>query len=304
MRLTGSAVIACMALAASSAVADAAKLKRETIRAFDRYVHLTEARMQAEIDGRTGFLWFDRLSDADREEVLTRLRSGEIVIEPLETRDGGEEVDIPSGMVHHWIGTVLIPGVTLDRSIAMMQDYERYPEIYAPDVQAAAVRARRDNRFEVYLRLYTKKVLTWVADTEHRVEYIAVDDTRMHVPSRSTRIQEVEHPDTPRERTKPEGKDRGLAWRLNNYCSFEERDEGTFMQCEAISLTLGVPPLLEAIIRPFVMGVPREKVTLTLDASRRWLTSGREAARFDREDLARPHQSGAELGRPIRSRGR
>ncbi|MYA79438.1 MAG: hypothetical protein F4X39_02780 [Acidobacteriia bacterium] len=304
MRLTGWAVIACMVLAASSAVADAAKLKPETVRAFDRYVHLTEARMQAEIDGRTGFLWLDRLSDADREEVLTRLRSGEIVIEPLETRDGGEEVDIPSGIVHHWIGTVLIPGATLDRSIAMMQDYERYPEIYAPDVQAAAVRARKDNRFEVYLRLYTKKVLTWVADTEHRVEYIAVDDTRMHVPSRSTRIQEVEHPDTPRERTKPEGKDRGLAWRLNNYCSFEERDEGTFMQCEAISLTLGVPPLLEAIIRPFVMGVPREKVTLTLDASRRWLTSGRDTARFDREDSARPHQSGAELGRPIRSRGR
>ena len=304
MRLTGSTAIACIALAASASVATAARLKPETVRAFDRYVQLTEARMQAEIDGRTGFLWLDRLSETDRDEALARLRSGEIVIEPLETRDGGDEVDIPSGMVHHWIGTVLIPGVPLDRAIAMMQDYERYAEIYAPDVQAARVRARQDNRFEVYLRLHTKKVLTWVADTEHRVEYIAVDDTRMHVPSRSTRILEVEYPDTPRERTKPEGKDRGLAWRLNNYCSFEERDEGTFMQCEAISLTLGVPPLLEAIIRPFVMSVPREKVTLTLDASRLWLTSGRDAARFDREDPARPHYSGAEPGRPIRSRGR
>ena len=304
MRLTGSAAIACMALAASAAVASAAKLKPETVRAFDRYVQLTEARMQAEIDGRTGFLWLDRLSEADREEVLARLRSGETVIEQIETRDGGDEVVIPSGMVHHWIGTVLIPGVTIDRAIAMMQDYERYPEIYAPDVQASAVRARQDNRFEVYLRLYTKKVLTWVADTEHRVEYVAVDDRRMHVPSRSTRILEIEHPDTPRERTKPEGKDRGLAWRLNNYCSFEERDEGTFMQCEAISLTWGIPSLLEAVLRPFVTGVPREKLTLTLEASRRWLTDGRDAARFDRGDAARPHRSGAEPGRPIRSRGR
>ena len=273
MRLIGSAVIV-MALVASAVVASAAKLKPETVRAFDRYVQLTEARMQAEIDGRTGFLWLDRLSEADREEVLARLRSGEIVIEQIETRDGGDEVEIPSGMVHHWIGTVLIPGVTLDRAIAMMQDYDRYPEIYAPDVQASAVRAREDNRFEVYLRLYTKKVLTWVAETEHRVEFVAVDDRRMHVPSRSTRILEIEHLDTPRERTRPEGNDRGLAWRLNNYCSFEERDEGTFMQCEAISLTLGVPPLLEAIIRPFLMVVPREKVTLTLEASRRWLTAG------------------------------
>lgn len=304
MRLTGSAAIACIALAASAAVAAAAKLKPETVRAFDHYVQLTEARMQEEIDGRTGFLWLDRLPEANREQVLARLRSGEIVIEPLEMRDGGDEVDIPSGMVHHWIGTVLIPGATLDQAIAMMQDYERYAEIYAPDVQAARVRARQDNRFEVYLRLYTQKILTWVADTEHRVEYIAVDDRRMHVPSRSTRILEVEHPDTPRERTKPEGKDRGLAWRLNNYCSFEERDEGTFMQCEAISLTVGVPLLLEALIQPFVMGVPREKVTLTLDASRRWLTSGRDAARFGRQDSSRPHHSGAEPGRPFRSRGR
>ncbi len=129
-------------------------------------------------------------------------------------------------MVHHWIGTVLIPGVTLDRTIGLVQDYERYPDVYAPDVRASAIRSREGDRFEVYLRLYTKKVLTWVADTEHSVEFVPVGDTRMHVPSRSTRILEIEHPDTPRERAKPEGDDRGFAWRLNNYCSFEERDEG------------------------------------------------------------------------------
>ena len=118
-----------------------------------------------------------------------------------------------------------------------VQAFDRYPAIYAPDVQAAEIRARDGNRFQVYLRLYTKKVLTWVADTEHRVEFVAVDDTRMHVPSRSTRILEIEHPDTPQARLKPEGNDRGFAWRLNNYCSFEERAEGTLMQCESITLT-------------------------------------------------------------------
>ena len=270
MRLTGAAAIGCMVLATSAA---ATELKPETARAFDRYVELTEERMRAEVDGRSRFLWFDRLADANRDEVLARLRAGEVVVERLETRDAGDEVDIPSGMVHHWVGTVLIPGVTLDRTIAMVQDYHRYPEIYAPDIRASAIRAREDNRFEVYLRLHTRKVLTWVADTEHRVEYIAVDDTRMHVPSRSARILEVEHPDTPEERTKPEGNDRGLAWRLNNYCSFDERAEGTFMQCESITLTRGLPFLL-GVVRPFVTSVPREKLTFTLEAARRHLTAG------------------------------
>jgi hypothetical protein len=262
-----------MVLATSAAVTAAAELKPQTVRAFDRYVQLTEERMRAEIDGRAAFLWLDRLDAADRDQVIVRLRSGEVVVERLETRDGRDEVDIPSGMVHHWVGTILIPGVTLDRTIAMVQDYDRYPEIYAPDVRAATVRAREDNRFEVYLRLYTKKVLTWVADTEHRVEYVAVGDTRMHVPSRSTRILEIEHPDTPRERTKPEGDDRGFAWRLNNYCSFEERAEGILMQCESITLTRGIPFLLGVVVRPFVTSVPREKLTLTLEAARRHLTA-------------------------------
>ncbi len=273
MRTTGPAAIGCLALAVSAPAA-AVELKPETVRAFDRYVELTEERMRAEVEGLSPFLWLDRLDDAERDEVLERLRSGEAVVERIETRDGGDEVDVPSGMVHHWMGTVLIPGATLDRTIALVQDYDRYPEVYAPDVRASAIREREGNRFRVYLRLYTRKVLTWVADTEHSVEFVPVGDTRMHVPSRSTRILEVEHPDTPRERTKPEGDDRGFAWRLNNYCSFEERDEGTLMQCESITLTRDIPFLLGVVVRPFVTGVPREKLTLTLEAARRRLTAG------------------------------
>ena len=273
MRLTASAAIGSLALAASAVAAAATELEPETVRAFDRYVELTEDRMRAEVEGLSPFLWLDRLDPTESDEVIARLRSGEVVIERLRTRDGGEEVDIPSGMVHHWIGTVLIPGVTLDRTIALVQDYDRYPEVYAPDVRASAIRSRAGDRFEVYLRLYTKKILTWVADTEHSVEFVPVGDTRMHVPSRSTRILEIEHPDTPRERTRPEGNDRGFAWRLNNYCSFEERDEGTFMQCESITLTRHIPFLL-GVVRPFVTAVPREKLTATLDAARRHLVAG------------------------------
>ena len=274
MRLTGSTAIGCLALAVAAAPTAAVELTPETVRAFERYVQLTEERMRSEVEGRSPFLWLDRLGASERDEVLARLRSGDVVIERLETRDGGAEIDIPSGMVHHWIGTVLIPGVTLDRTIALVQDYDRYPQVYEPDVRASAIRAREGNRFEVHLRLYTKKILTWVADTQHRVEFVPIGDTRMHVPSRSTRILEIEHPDTPRERAKPEGNDRGFAWRLNNYCSFEEREEGTLMQCESITLTRGIPFLLGAVVRPFVTGVPREKLMVTLEAARRHLAPG------------------------------
>ena len=207
-------------------------------------------------------------------QVLAKLEAGDVVIEKIETRDENGKIDIPSGMVHHWVGTVLPPNVTLESTIAMVQDYGRYPEIYAPDVRASEIRHQNGDRFQVYLQLYTKKVITWVAHTEHDVEFIFLDDSRAYVPSYSTRIVEIEHPDTPEEREKPEGNDRGAAWRMYNYCSFDERDDGTYMQCENITLRRSLSFPLNLMIRPFVTGVPKEKLTLTLEAARRHLTTG------------------------------
>ena len=81
---------------------------------------------------------------------------------------------------------------------------------------------------------------------------------------------------TPAAELKPEtvqAFDRGFAWRLNNYCSFEERAEGTLMQCESITLTRGIPFLFGVVVPPFVTSVPREKLTVTLQAARTHLTA-------------------------------
>ena len=254
----------------------AAELKPQTIEAFDRYVQVTESRMEKELNGESPFLWIDRLDEEERAEALAHLRAGDVVIDKLETRDGEDTIDIPSGMIHHWVGTVLIPQVTLAQTISMVQDYESYAEIYDPDVRAAEIRERNDSHFRVWLQLYTKKVITWVANAEFDVEFNVLDDTRAHVPSYSTRILEIEHPDTPEERERPEGNDRGAAWRMYNYCSFEERDGGTYMQCENITLSRSLSFPLNMIIRPFVTGVPREKLTFTLQAARRHLTTPAE----------------------------
>ena len=254
------------------AVVNAAELKAKTLEAWERYVTVTEARMQTELEGEAPFLWVDRLADDEREEAYARLRAGEVVIERLETRDGDDKIDMPDGRVHRWIGTALIPGVTLDQTMALVQDYPRYAEIYGPDVRESRVLEQDGSRFRVYFQFYTKKVWTVVLNTEHDVEYQLLDDARAYVPSRSTRIVEIEHPDTPDEREKPEGTDRGTMWRFNNYCSFEARDGDIYMQCESISLSRGIPFLVRAFVGPFVNGLPRDKLTFNLGATRRHLT--------------------------------
>ena len=268
-RVAVSAVLVTLA----AATGHAAELQARTLEAFERYVAATEARMAGERAGDSPFLWIDRQSESDRADAADRLLAGGVVIERLETRDdAGKSIKIPKGMVHHWVGTVRIPDVTLETTLALVQDYERYADVYTPNVRRSALLDRDGDRFRSSLQLYIKKVVSVVLNTEYDVEFQRLDAQRAWVPSYATRIVELADPDTPEEREKPIGNDRGFLWRLNTYCSFEQRESDTYMQCESVSLSRGIPVMLGALIKRFMTGMPRETLTFALEAARRHLT--------------------------------
>ena len=245
----------------------AADLQPRTVAAFDRYAALTEARLD---DPRT-YLWVDGLPDARRREALAALRRGELVIEPLETRDRGREIDVPDGLVHHWVGIVFVPGATVDRAVALLQDYNRHAEIYKPTVARSRLLSRSGETFRVQLRFMMKKVITVVTNTEHEARFTRDGPDRAQSRIRSTRIAEVEEPGTPAEKEKPVGRDGGYLWRLNSYWRFVERDGGVYIQSESITLTRGIPAGFGWLVRPFVTSIPRESLTFTLETTRRAL---------------------------------
>ena len=254
-------------------IVHAAELQPRTIEAFDRYMAATEVRMATERGGDVPFLWVDRQPEPERVEALRRLEVGEVVIERLQTRDSsGKDIKIPKGMVHHWVGTVRIPEVTLEETIAMGQDYRHYADIYSPHIRQSALLGRDGNRFRFSLQLHVKKIVTVVVNAEYDAVFELLDARRAWVPTYATRIAEVENPNTPEEREKPIGDDRGFLWRLNTHCSFEQRDADTYMQCEVVSLSRGMPFLLSAFIKPFVSGIPKETLSFTLESGRGHLT--------------------------------
>ena len=101
-------VIAATAPRAQAASAAGAELQNRTTQAFDRYVRLTEARLS----GAGPFLWIDGLPDARRRPALEAVRRKELSIERLETKDNGREIDVPGGIIHHWVGTAFVPSAT------------------------------------------------------------------------------------------------------------------------------------------------------------------------------------------------
>jgi hypothetical protein len=251
-----------------------AELKPETVAAFERYVEITAARIEAELTGPGPFLLLDRRSDFDRHAILKTIQGGAVFIQPLETRaPNGAEISIPDGMVHHWYGAVFIPGPTLDQVLELVQDYDRHHRIY-PEVVDSRLIERDGDRFKIYLRLVKNKVITVTLDTEHDVSYRRVDARRAHSRSNSTRIAEVENADQPGEREKPIGQDGGFLWRLVSFWRFEERGGGVYEESESISLTRGIPFALGWLIRPFVTGIPKESLESALGATREEILRG------------------------------
>jgi len=254
--------------------AQAADLRSATVAAFDRYVHLTESRLDGEGRGVSSFLWVDGLAEARRQEAGAWLHRGEVLVSRMETRDAGRPIDVPGGMCHHWVGTVFVPGVTLSQTVALMQGYDRYQDVYQPAVKRSSLLSRDGDRFRVAMQLFMRRVVSVVLNTEYDVRYLRTSPTRMQVRSVSTRIAEVRQPDAPVGQEYPVGHDNGFLWRFNNYCAVEERDSGAYVQCESVSLSRGIPTGLGWLIEPFVTSVPRESLEFTLQALRSALLKG------------------------------
>jgi hypothetical protein len=67
------------------------------------------------------------------------------------------------------------------------------------------------------------------------------------------------------------GNDSGYLWRMNTYWRYLERDGGTYIQCESVSLSRSIPAVIAWLIRPYVESVPRESVAFTLGTTRKTL---------------------------------
>jgi hypothetical protein len=274
----------------------AADLQAQTARNYERYIALTQAEVDAEIAQGTPYLWVARLPEARRLAAEAELRNGGVVIERLQTLDNGNPITAPGGLIHHWIGTVFVPGATLAQTLAFMEDYDHKAEYFKPDIVRSTILKHEGDDYFVLLRFYQKKIITTVIDTDQQIHYHIVDKTHAYSRSRATRVQEVDNPGKSDERMEPEGHDRGFVWKLNTFWRFEEKDGGTYLECQAISLSRDIPAGLGWMVGSFVSSVPKESLTFTLTTARTALAKKAIA----RNESTLPRQS---IGPSIRLEG-
>jgi hypothetical protein len=249
-------LLGCIVLSLGTFWGRAAELRPKTAEAFERYIRQTEQRL----DQRKTFLWSDEAPDRAR-----LARQGQTVVRPFGAKP---EIEIDDGLIHDWVGAVFIPGATVAQTIALVQDYNRHKEIYKPEVLDSRILVHNGNDFRIYYRLMKKKVITVVLDTEHEVHYQPIDADRWRSVSKTVKISEVEDPGKRTEHALPPGTGHGFLWKLYSYWRFEQRDGGTWVECEAISLTRNVPTGLGWLIDPIIRNLPKDSLENTLRKTR------------------------------------
>jgi len=243
-------------------ISDAGKvdLKPATTQAFERYIQALEARLDQRVS-TPAFLWMD--GDAGRKLHAQR---SDVVVEPAVAAG---DVEVPEGLLHDWVGAMFVRGATLEKVIAMFEDYDNAKNIYKPEVVDSKTLEHTGNNFKVYMRLLKKQVVTVVLTTTHDVRYVPVDPTHWYSKSYSVRIAELQNAGKSSESELPPGHDHGFLWRLNSYWRFEERDGGVYVECEAVSLTRNVPTGLGWLINPIIRSLPRQSLENTLRSAQK-----------------------------------
>jgi hypothetical protein len=239
---------------------------------WEAYVRATEARVARERASSSGF--FARDAAPDGAAIRRAALGGALIVDRWRTpRPDGGEWDVPDAAVHHWVGTVFLPGVELSTLLERLQgvDVQRRQ----PDVLAARVISRDAEGLSVFLRLRRSQIVTVTYDTDHRVRFLRLGPSRAMSTTVATRIAEIEAPGTTEERTLGSGEDRGFLWALNAWWRYEAVDGGVLVECESISLSRRPPFGLGAIAAPFVTRVARESMVRTLEALRTTLAGPR-----------------------------
>lgn len=255
--------------------ASAAQLTSETRRAWQRYVAVTEARIDREFRTPGRFLSLDFDEPAERKRARAELRDGSVVIRNMKGEDG---VELPSGTLHHWRGAVFVPGATVEEILRAVADPTGARAHRQEDVIETRVLARSPNALRLFLKLQRRVIVSVAYNTEHDVVYRTHGSGRASSRSVATRIAEVANLGDPDEHERPPGVDRGFLWGLNSYWRYEAVPGGVVVELESLTLSRSVPWGVGAVVRPLVDQVARESLTRTLVALRARFAERAQAA--------------------------
>jgi len=256
-RLFAPAMLAC----ACGAIAGAVELRVATIDAWQDYLHSAGAQVQLRLNAEKPFLWVDESGDR-----AARLRRGEIAVAPLVGRG---TLNVPDGLIHHWIGAAFLPNASIGNVLAVVHNYDRYSQIYKPVVTASRA-LRMDGSNQDFSMIWQRHVVfvTAAIQGEYHAHETMLDSRRGYSVIDAMRIQQIEDYRQRAEHLLAPDTGDGYIWRIHTVARYEERDGGVYLEIEAIALSRDLPASVRWLAVPIVNRLSVNSLTTTLDQTR------------------------------------
>ena len=164
----------------------AAELKPETLAAWDQYIQAANSHMQERLRSNDRFLWFGEAPD-----LIRQLQSGEILVSAIGRHSPRK---VPNGLIHDWIGAAFIPNTSLAEVFAVVQDFSRYRDFYAPLVITSKPLGQDGSDYRFSMVLLNKALFSKTAlECECLSSYFPLDSKRWYGVGYSTRIHQIEN---------------------------------------------------------------------------------------------------------------
>ena len=261
-------IAAALLVLAGSIASKAAELHPDTLKAWNEYIDGQNSRTLK--SSRAMFLWSDQSPDRMR-----LLREGRILITPV----GENPRSVPHGLIHHWLGAGFLPNTRLDSVLAVVRDYGKYKDFYAPNVVDSRLLQEGETGDAFSLRMLNKALLSKFAlDVEFEDSYTRVDKRRWYSVAYSTSIREIEDYGGSAQRELPEDRGNGFIWRLYNVSRLEERDGGVYVELETIALSRDVPVALQWLVHSIIRRASRGSMLVSIQKTQEAVYSTSELA--------------------------
>lgn len=256
--MTTRTALAILLLLLSATPSEAAEPKQETLRAWDEYVLSVNANMADRAAGTKPFLWVD-----DSPEIQRRVQHGELVVTNYDPRK------VPQGMIHHWAGAMFVPNVTLRQAMLVLNNYDRYNEMYKPLIRKTVVLDRDEDTVKLNVLAVQKALsVTAAVETDEEIRITRPAPNRVCIKADSVRMQEIADYGKLSEHPFPEARRPGYVWRSVIVQRLEQRDGGVYIELETVSLSRGIPVEVRWLIKPLTDDLPRKMMTDMLDETR------------------------------------
>ena len=144
---------------------------------------------------------------------------------------------VPQGLIHHWIGDMFVPNVSLDQVMQVLNSYDRYSEMYKPLIRKTVVVERHGDTLKLNVLAVQKAFsVTAAVETDEDIQIARPAPDRVCIKATSVRIQEIADYGQSSEHAFPEARRPGYVWRALIVERLEQRDGGVYVELETISL--------------------------------------------------------------------